>query len=135
MAKHDDTGWWDSSVLTLAEAAKEVRLSEKTLYRKAQNDEGPFFKVVGRWRCYRSELHAWMRSYTPTSRRRDAMDFHTTPSPRKRQRSVLEEVEEFEKRKGDLRPGRSRVFHGEGKAKKRKGVLERVEDLQNERKP
>jgi len=85
----------NDQVLTLAEAAKEIKLSEKTLYRRAQKGEGPFFKPAGRWRCYRSELHAWFRS---SGTRRPSPPSDPMPRPRRRG-SVLDKVVELDERR------------------------------------
>jgi excisionase family DNA binding protein len=53
------------TLLSLAEAASVVPLSEKTLYRVAQEGRGPFLKVEGRWIVYEDELHEWVQSHRP----------------------------------------------------------------------
>jgi excisionase family DNA binding protein len=50
-------------VLSLADAAKVVPLSQKTLYRVAQSGRGPFRKVERRWMVYADDLHEWVRSH------------------------------------------------------------------------
>ena len=50
-------------LLSLADAAVVVPLSQKTLYRVAQSGRGPFRKVEGRWMAYADDLHEWVRSH------------------------------------------------------------------------
>lgn len=50
-------------LLSLADAAEVVPLSQKTLYRVAQSGRGPFRKVEGRWMVYADDLHEWVRSH------------------------------------------------------------------------
>lgn len=67
-------------VLSLADAAEVVPLSQKTLYRVAQSGRGPFRKVEGRWMVYDDDLHEWVRSH-PTGQASGA-----SPLARKRPR-------------------------------------------------
>jgi Helix-turn-helix domain len=75
-------------LLTLAEAAELVPLSEKTLRRVATRDarEGgpssPFRKVERRWMVYEDELHDWIREH-PASRK-SAAEPSRRPRPRRR---------------------------------------------------
>jgi excisionase family DNA binding protein len=82
-------------VLTLKEAAEEVKLSEKTLRRVATRGDGPFLKVENRWRVYRLELHAWMRTHRP-ARRADPCDLDPMPLPRSTRSSLEAKVVELE---------------------------------------
>jgi excisionase family DNA binding protein len=88
----------NDDVLTLAEAAKEVKVSEDALKRRARAGEGPFYKVCGRWRTYRGELHAWVRSQRPSVPQRNPEDRDPMPRPRKRG-SVAEKVIELRARR------------------------------------
>ena len=45
--------------LTVAEVAELLRLSEKTVYRLAQQGELPGFKAGGSWRFRREDIDAW----------------------------------------------------------------------------
>lgn len=58
----------DTEILTLAEAAKTVRLCEKTLVRAIKRGDLVASKLGGRWRIRRSELEAWFESrrYVPS---------------------------------------------------------------------
>lgn len=85
-------------VLTLSEAADEIKISEDALKRRARAGEGPFYKVCGRWRTYRSELHAWVRSQRPSAPQRSPEDCDPMPRPRKRG-SVAEKVVELRARR------------------------------------
>lgn len=73
-------------LLTIAQAAELVPLSEKTLRRVATREprEGeppsPFRKVEGRWMVYADDLHDWIRAH-PASR-----DVSAEPSRRPRPR-------------------------------------------------
>ena len=49
-------------VLTIAEAAEVLPLSEKTLYRLALRGESPFRKLGGRWMAVEDDLIEWVRS-------------------------------------------------------------------------
>lgn len=70
-----------SPLLSLADAAEVVPLSEKTLYRVAQSGSGPFRKVERRWMVYEDELHEWVRSHRgEPAERRPAK----RPQPRRR---------------------------------------------------
>lgn len=68
--------------LGLADAAKLVPLSEKTLRRVARRGDGPFYKVENRWVTYEAELHAWVRAHKPIQRRSGA-DLDPMPMPRR----------------------------------------------------
>lgn len=50
-------------LLSLADAAEIVPLSQKTLYRVAQSGRGPFRKVEGRWMVYADDLQEWVCSH------------------------------------------------------------------------
>ena len=52
----------DSEVLTLFEAAKLVKVSEKTLYLQVKAGKIPHFRIGSQYRFVRSELLAWARS-------------------------------------------------------------------------
>jgi excisionase family DNA binding protein len=45
--------------LTVPEVAELLRLSEKTVYRLAQQGELPGFKAGGSWRFRREDIDAW----------------------------------------------------------------------------
>jgi excisionase family DNA binding protein len=48
------------SYMTLREVAELLKLSEKTLYRLAQQGEIPAFKVGGSWRFRRTDIEMWI---------------------------------------------------------------------------
>ena len=50
------------SVLTLFEASKFLKVSERTLWQLAKEDEVPHFKVGRQYRFLVSELEAWAKS-------------------------------------------------------------------------
>jgi len=51
-----------SEVLTLFDAAKEFKVSEKTLWAEAKAGRVPHFKVGKQYRFLKSELLDWARS-------------------------------------------------------------------------
>lgn len=46
--------------LTIAQVAELLQLSEKTIYRLAQQGEIPAFKVGGSWRFRASDIDQWV---------------------------------------------------------------------------
>ena len=48
------------SVLTLRDVADMLKLSEKSIYRRAQRGEMPAFKVGGTWRFKRDDIDEWI---------------------------------------------------------------------------
>ncbi len=46
--------------LTLKDVAELLKLSEKTIYRLAQQGEIPAFKVGGSWRFRASDIDKWV---------------------------------------------------------------------------
>ncbi len=46
--------------LTLKDVAELLKLSEKTIYRLAQQGEIPAFKVGGSWRFRASDIQQWV---------------------------------------------------------------------------
>ena len=46
--------------LTLRDVAELLKLSEKTIYRLAQQGEIPAFKVGGSWRFRASDIQQWV---------------------------------------------------------------------------
>jgi hypothetical protein len=65
-------------LLSLAEAAVVVPLSEKTLRRAAQDEGPPFLKVKNRWMIFEDELHKWVRERAAEAAAED------DPEPRRR---------------------------------------------------
>lgn len=49
------------SLMTLQEVAEYLRLSEDTIYKKAQAGEIPGFKIGKQWRFRRSEIDEWLK--------------------------------------------------------------------------
>lgn len=72
-------------LLSLAEAAEVVPLSEKQLRRVATRKPepgipaSPFLKVEGRWMAYEDDLHEWVRASAEASAK-------PTPAPPRRRR-------------------------------------------------
>ena len=46
--------------LTIAQVAELLKLSEKTIYRLAQQGDLPAFKVGGSWRFRASDIDQWV---------------------------------------------------------------------------
>ena len=49
-------------ILSIAEAAEIVPLSEATLYRLAAKGEAPFTKRAGKWMVIEADLYEWVRA-------------------------------------------------------------------------
>lgn len=47
-------------ILTLAEFAQLLKVSEKTVYTMAQKSQLPAFKVRGQWRFKRVDIDRWI---------------------------------------------------------------------------
>ena len=47
-------------ILTIKEVAEYLKVTERTLYRPAQEGKIPAFKVGASWRFRRSDLDTWM---------------------------------------------------------------------------
>lgn len=50
----------DGEILTLDEVAAYLKAGKRTVYRLAQKNEIPAFKLGGTWRFRRSELDRWI---------------------------------------------------------------------------
>lgn len=51
---------FESEILTLGEVAAYPKVEKRTVYRLAQKEEIPAFKLGGTWRLRRSELNRWI---------------------------------------------------------------------------
>ncbi len=60
------------SVLTLREVASLLKVSEKSIYRRAQRGEIPAFKVGGTWRFRHRDIDSWIAAQLPTRKPRRA---------------------------------------------------------------
>lgn len=60
------------TVLTLRDVADLLKLSEKSIYRRAQRGEIPAFKVGGTWRFRRMDIDSWIAAQIPTRKPRKA---------------------------------------------------------------
>lgn len=60
------------TVLTLRDVADLLKLSEKSIYRRAQRGEIPAFKVGGTWRFRRGDIDSWIAAQLPTRKPRRA---------------------------------------------------------------
>ena len=54
-------------ILTIKEVAKYLQVTERTLYRLAQDGKIPAFKVGGSWRFRRADLDRWIKDQTSGS--------------------------------------------------------------------
>ena len=63
----------DDDILTLAEVAKYLKVSERTVYEWAQKGEIPAGKIGTVWRFKRSELERWVNERLSTNK----MSFHS----------------------------------------------------------
>lgn len=86
-------------ILTIADAAKVVPLSEKTLGRVARRGDGPFLKIENRWMVYEAELHEWVKGH---KRRRSGDELDPAPRPRRRGGSLRERVAARHRAEGKL---------------------------------
>lgn len=75
----DAGGVVNDQILTLAQAAEVVPLSESMLYRLAQRGEAPFTKRGGKWMTVHSDLIAWVRSGPRGCRTSESADPMPTP--------------------------------------------------------
>jgi excisionase family DNA binding protein len=57
-------------VLTVAEVASMLKVSEKSIYRLAQRGQLPGFKVGGSWRFRPADLDAWITARVRSAKRR-----------------------------------------------------------------
>ncbi|MFZ5787404.1 MAG: methylation-associated defense system helix-turn-helix domain-containing protein MAD1 [Acidobacteriota bacterium] len=53
-------------ILTIREVADYLKVTERTLYRLAQEGKIPAFKVGGAWRFRRGDLEQWIKSQSQT---------------------------------------------------------------------
>ena len=58
-------------VLTIKEVGKYLNVTERTLYRLAQEGKIPAFKVGASWRFRRADIDAWSESRTSGTTRGD----------------------------------------------------------------
>lgn len=56
-------------ILTLTEVADPLKLTERTLYRLAQEEELPDFKVGSSWRLRLRDIDAWIEAQKAELRR------------------------------------------------------------------
>jgi excisionase family DNA binding protein len=57
----------DDEILTLKELASYLKVAERTLYRLAQEQKVPGFKVGGAWRFRRTDIEGWIQEQTTSS--------------------------------------------------------------------
>jgi PTS system nitrogen regulatory IIA component len=54
----------DSDILTLAEVADYLKVSEKTIMRMVKREEIPVIRIAGQWRFLRSAIQDWLLART-----------------------------------------------------------------------
>lgn len=54
-------------ILTIKEVADYLKVTERTLYRLAQEGKIPAFKVGGSWRFRREDLERWIQNQINTA--------------------------------------------------------------------
>jgi len=66
-----------ADILTIKEVAKYLKVTERTLYRLAQEGKIPAFKVGGSWRFKHLDIDAWIEGQkTGTARGDDPGEAH-----------------------------------------------------------
>jgi len=64
----------DDDILTIKQVADYLKVTERTLYRLAQEGKIPAFKVGGTWRFRRGDLDQWIRDQNQTENTRAEAD-------------------------------------------------------------
>ena len=54
----------DSAIMTIAEVADYLKVTERTIYRLAGIKGIPSFKVGGSWRFSKTDIDAWIKKQT-----------------------------------------------------------------------
>ncbi len=63
----EDEETMSETILTIKEVADYLKVTERTLYRLAQEGKIPAFKVGGSWRFRRDDLDRWIEDQTNTA--------------------------------------------------------------------
>ena len=58
-------------ILTIKEVAEYLKVTDRTLYRLAQEGKIPAFKVGASWRFKRADIDAWIEAQKPNTSRPD----------------------------------------------------------------
>ncbi len=61
-------------ILTIKEVAQYLKVTERTLYRLAQDGKIPAFKVGASWRFKQADIDAWIEDQKPGMARSDGGD-------------------------------------------------------------
>ncbi len=56
----------DEEILTIHDAAKYLKVTERTIYRLAASKQIPCFKVGGAWRFSKADIESWIEKQTLT---------------------------------------------------------------------
>lgn len=67
----------DDTILTVRQVADYLKVTERTLYRLAQEGKIPAFKVGGTWRFRRGDLDQWIRDQNQTGDKRSRKSGNT----------------------------------------------------------
>ena len=51
----------DNSIMTLVDAADDLKVTERTIYRQAGAKKIPAFKVGGSWRFSKADIDGWIK--------------------------------------------------------------------------
>ena len=58
-------------ILTIKDVAEYLKVTERTLYRLAQEGRIPAFKVGASWRFKRADIDTWIENQKPNAKERD----------------------------------------------------------------
>ena len=61
-------------ILTIKEVGEYLKVTERTLYRLAQEGKIPAFKVGASWRFKRADIDAWIEGQKPGAARGDSSE-------------------------------------------------------------
>ncbi len=61
LAKYMPSSSPDNPIMTIAEVADYLKVTERTIYRLAAAKKIPAFKVGGSWRFSRAEIDIWIK--------------------------------------------------------------------------
>jgi excisionase family DNA binding protein len=109
--------------VTVAEAARYLRVSRSSVYRAITNGRLPAFKVLGSWRVDREELEAWLNqkrprpggrgdAYGPRTTRTAGIETSWTPAMRRTQRQIAASIAAREAQADIARAERGGVARG-----------------------
>lgn len=62
----------DNSIVTLGDAADDLKVTERTIYRQAGAKQIPAFKVGGSWRFSKADIDGWIKDQSSMESKRVA---------------------------------------------------------------